>query len=289
MEKRKALRAILVLALAALSGLSKAGSMEPFPEAELSPEEMGRRQIAARFFEGSSDASILVRSWVAYLGEIIELPGYENSIRMGGFYPNAWCVVIPWNARALGRECFAGRKSLAHVAFEDESELTHVGEYALAGAGLRSLDIPASVRTLGEGCFTGCPLGSITFEPDSHLVTVGEGALSSSNLQCIVLPRSVITLARDCCAWCRSLSLVIFEGNSQLARVGSAAFRRTSLSFIDFPSGEGNLPHGISFGSCIFESSPIMEIFIGGGSSGFLPGSARRNGYSASCRDSPRH
>ncbi|MDR1267207.1 MAG: leucine-rich repeat domain-containing protein [Holosporales bacterium] len=265
MKRRKILGFMVVLALGVLGGLSEAGAMEPLPEAELSPEEMKRRQIAARFLEGSSDTSILVRSMIADQGKRIEFSEYASSARMRGFYPNARRAVLLRNAGVLGSGCFAGCESLVFAALEAGSEPTRIGKHAFAHCfSLCSFYVPASVQELEEGCFAGCSLWCVTFEPDSHLEIIGASALAGAHLSLIVLPESVTTLDERCFAFCGSLSVVIFEGDSQLVRVGDGAFMNAGLSSIDFPSGEGNPPYGISFGSCILENSPLMEISIGG-------------------------
>ncbi|MDR1267749.1 MAG: leucine-rich repeat domain-containing protein [Holosporales bacterium] len=246
MKRRKILGFMVVLALGTLNGFSEAGAME------LSPEE---REL---FLGEPSSGALLFRNTMVARGTPVGLRGHESSITMKDRYLDVWRIVIPRHAEVLWRECFRGRKSLVHVVFEFGAQLTRIEKYACAESSLCAIDIPASMRTLGERCFAECPLQSILFEPNSQLGTVGESAFSSSFLRSIVLPRSVSTLEASCFLWCSCLDSVTFEEESQLTRVGDGAFFNSGLTFINFPRGHAD------FAPCILHGSCVTAIFVAG-------------------------
>ena len=94
-------------------------------------------------------------------------------------------VVIPTNVTTVGYSAFKRCSSLTTVTFEKESQLKTIGGDYYYGAfsdctALTSIEIPASVETIGNTAFSDCSkLTTITFEKGSLLKTIGGGYYSS--------------------------------------------------------------------------------------------------------------
>ncbi|WP_418207007.1 leucine-rich repeat protein [Barnesiella intestinihominis] len=145
-------------------------------------------------------------------------------------------VVIPTNVTTVGYSAFKRCSSLTTVTFEKESQLKTIGgDYYYGGAfsdctALTSIEIPASVETIGNTAFSDCSqLATVTFEKGSQLKTIGGGYSSSyyygaflgcSSLTSIEIPASVETIEATAFKRCSKLTTVTFEKGSQLKIIG---------------------------------------------------------------------
>jgi hypothetical protein len=107
------------------------------------------------------------------------------------------------------------------VTFGSGSNLVRIGARAFAHLlSLNSISIPASVESLGEGCFSECmSLWSVTFESGSKLVRIHYQAYAGcGSLKSIVIPRSIRELVKG---WADESSLehVTFESAASLQRM----------------------------------------------------------------------
>ena len=90
-------------------------------------------------------------------------------------------VVIPTNVTTVGYSAFKRCSSLTTVTFEKESQLKTIGGDYYYGAfsdctALTSIEIPASVETIGNTAFKRCSkLTTVTFEKGSQLKIIGGG------------------------------------------------------------------------------------------------------------------
>ena len=90
-------------------------------------------------------------------------------------------VVIPTNVTTVGYSAFKRCSSLTTVTFEKESQLKTIGGDYYYGAfsdctALTSIEIPASVETIGNTAFSDCSkLTTVTFEKGSQLKIIGGG------------------------------------------------------------------------------------------------------------------
>jgi hypothetical protein len=68
--------------------------------------------------------------------------------------------------------------TLSSVTFEPGCQISHLGESAFSSCeSLRSICIPASVKTISKDCFFYCMrLSSVTFEPGCQISHLGESA-----------------------------------------------------------------------------------------------------------------
>ena len=145
-------------------------------------------------------------------------------------------IDIPANVETIGTAVFWGCSSLTTVTFEKGSQLktigggsSYYGAFSYCTA-LTSIEIPASVETIGASAFKGCSkLATVTFEKESQLKTIG-GGYSEPNyygvfsdctaLTSIEIPASVETIEAAAFDACSSLATVTFEKGSQLKTIG---------------------------------------------------------------------
>ena len=145
-------------------------------------------------------------------------------------------IDIPANVETIGTAVFWGCSSLTTVTFEKGSQLktigggsSYYGAFSYCTA-LTSIEIPASVETIGASAFKGCSkLATVTFEKESQLKTIG-GGYSEPNyygvfsdctaLTSIEIPASVETIEAAAFKGCSSLATVTFEKGSQLKTIG---------------------------------------------------------------------
>ena len=142
-------------------------------------------------------------------------------------------IDIPANVETIGTAVFWGCSSLTTVTFEKGSQLktigggsSYYGAFSYCTA-LTSIEIPASVETIGASAFKGCSkLATVTFEKESQLKTIGGGSYSSgvfsdcTALTSIEIPASVETIEAAAFKGCSSLATVTFENGSQLKTIG---------------------------------------------------------------------
>ena len=109
---------------------------------------------------------------------------------------------------------------------------------------LTSIEIPASVETIGNSAFYGCSsLATVTFEKGSRLKTIGDeppinngfyGAFNNcTSLTSIEIPASVEKIPGGAFCGCTSLTTVTFEKDSQLRTIGGYTFNGDHGAFSD--------------------------------------------------------
>ena len=198
-------------------------------------------------------------------------------------------IDIPANVETIGTAVFWGCSSLTTVTFEKGSQLktigggsSYYGAFSYCTA-LTSIEIPASVETIGASAFKGCSsLATVTFENGSQLKTIGGGSYSSgafsdcTALTSIEIPASVETIEAAAFIYCSSLATVTFENGSQLKTIeggypSSGTFADcTALTSIEIPASVETI-EAAAFKGCsslatvTFENGSQLKT-IGGGS-----------------------
>ena len=157
-------------------------------------------------------------------------------------------VVIPTNVTTVGYSAFKRCSSLTTVTFEKESQLKTIGGDYYYGAfsdctALTSIEIPASVETIGNTAFKHCSsLATVTFEKGSRLKTIGNNAYyRCTSLTSIEIPASVETIEKKAFMHCSSLATVTFEKGSQLKTIAGDSYDGafsdcTALTSIEIPA-----------------------------------------------------
>jgi len=126
-----------------------------------------------------------------------------------------------------------------------------IADDALGAPSMTSIEVPASVKTIGNNAFRNCVnLLSVTFGANSQLETIGinafEGCISLSS---IIIPASVKRIGEGAFDYCPALTSVTFAEDSQLETIGRNAFRLSGITSIRIPASVKTI--GVSaFTSC---------------------------------------
>lgn len=131
---------------------------------------------------------------------------------------NLTSVSIGKDVTSIGNTAFIDNTSLTTVSFSKDSALTNIGTSAFGcNSGktnqLKEINIPSTVKTIGDRAFRYSGLQSVNFGDNSQLTTIGENAFLGNT----------------------SLQNVNFGDNSQLTTIGSSAFSgNMKLESVDF-------------------------------------------------------
>ena len=149
--------------------------------------------------------------------------------------------------------------NITAVTFAKNSQLEYINVNAFKNCTrLTSIEIPADVREIYSGTFSGCTsLTNVTFAVGSQLEIIGvrryeegiydpSGAFSGcSSLTCITIPVGVTIIDWRAFENCTSLTNVTFAKNSQLEFIGYNAFKNcTRLTNITIPASVTSVSDG---------------------------------------------
>jgi hypothetical protein len=121
---------------------------------------------------------------------------------------------------------------------------------------LYSVTVPASVTSIGPGCFISCyGLIEITFEAGSKLTDIAAEAFNyCTHLKVLALPSSVEHIGTECLTGCMKLETVVILPDSRLARLDEAVFSECEqLSSLFLP------PSVESIGEQCFEACKALR------------------------------
>ena len=131
-----------------------------------------------------------------------------KTIGKGAFFDSALTSIeIPASVETIGESAFTSTENvdskLVAVSFEQGSKLKTIEKGAFFYSALTSIEIPASVETIGEHAIAACSsLSTITFEKGSKLKTIGSDAFfSCTNLK---------TFDASYCRWLNSIGSGVF-------------------------------------------------------------------------------
>jgi len=186
-----------------------------------------------------------------------------TSLETVTFAPNSQLLTISDGA-------FTSCESLTSI--EIPASVTSIGDWAFYRTAITSITIPASVTTIGESMFDNCTsLETVIFAPNSQLQTISRRAFHAcTSLTSIEIPASVTSIGIEaffvcCCDGKSSLTTVTFVPNSQLQTIGDKAFSRTAITSITIPASVITIGAN-AFHFCDFTSItiPANVTFIGG-------------------------
>ena len=161
--------------------------------------------------------------WNAYLAEIKEIVVKENVTTIGkeAFRGTSALEVVnlPDGLTKIGQHAFARCEALVSVNIP--STITSIENGSFYYCGLTTLQLPNSVKTIGESAFTGNEFYSIEF-PEG-LVEIGVNSFCDCDgLKRVIIPNSVTTIAREAFDVCEELEVVSI-GNG-VTSIGDDAF-----------------------------------------------------------------
>ena len=187
-------------------------------------------------------------------------------------------LILPNTLTTIGEGMFIASK-LKYVIIPNG--VTAIEDEAFNGCrALTSIEIPASVQTIGMGAFWNSPLETVTFGKDSQLEVIKDIFSSGCCITSIVIPANVKMIEARAFKGCSSLKTVTFEKGSQLKTIGgnynnpnyNGAFSDcTALTSIEIPASVETIEK-VAFLSCsklatvTFEKGSQLKS-IGGGKS----------------------
>ena len=187
-------------------------------------------------------------------------------------------LILPNTLTTIGEGMFIASK-LKYVIIPNG--VTAIEDEAFNGCrALTSIEIPASVQTIGMGAFWNSPLETVTFGKDSQLEVIKDIFSSGCCITSIVIPANVKMIEARAFKGCSSLKTVTFEKGSQLKTIGgnynnpnyNGAFSDcTALTSIEIPASVETIEK-VAFSGCsklatvTFEKGSQLKS-IGGGKS----------------------
>ncbi len=216
----------------------------------------------------------------------IEIPASVETMGSSAFEncSSLKSIEIPANVEKIDSCAFKGCTLLESVTFEANSTLKSIaGGYEVNvydgssnGAfenctSLKSIEIPASVETIGDGTFRDCTsLETVTFEAGSKLKTFEGNTFSGyTSLKTVGIPASIETLVIGTFEGCTSLETVTFEAGSKLKTIEGNTFSKcSSLKSIEIPAsvetiGDGTFRDCTSLETVTFEAGSKLKTIEG--------------------------
>ncbi len=169
-----------------------------------------------------------------------------TKIKRAAFYENETVVKvnIPKQLKSIGPSAFSKAKSLESIVFEKGIQLEEIGAYAFTDCtSLKNLEIPSTVKTLGEKAFDGCPNfvlnnyngGSYLGNSTKPYIILMEA--SSSDVTTLKVSKDCRIIYADSFYNCAKLETITFESDTTLSTIGNNAFSGcVSLKEITIPS-----------------------------------------------------
>ena len=196
-------------------------------------------------------------------------------------------ITIAAGAKEINRYAFIDCWALETVIFEENSQLTSIGDYAFDDcSSLTSISLPSTLTSIGMGAFQNC--NNLNYYTDSNnnkylgnqtnnylvLIDIANtiisefdfpagckiiyyGAFSSCSLTSITIPAGVTSIGNNAFLGCSNLTSVTIEGVTSIG--DSAFFSCSSLTSITIPEGVTSIGNS-AFWGC----SSLAEITING-------------------------
>ena len=184
------------------------------------------------------------------------LPNTLTAIGTQAFWGSSLVSIsIPASVETIEGGAFCRCTALQTVTFEKGSKLKTIKSGSIwsgvfeSCTSLTSIEIPASVETIGWIAFRNCTsLQTVTFEKGSKLKTIETYVFYCTSLTSIEIPASVETIEEDAFLGCSSLKTVTFEKGTQLKTLDGFA-GCTSLTTIEIPASVETIGNNI-FDGC---------------------------------------
>lgn len=165
-------------------------------------------------------------------------------------------IAIPANVTSIGSYAFSGCSYLRTLNFETNVKLQTIGSYAFADCvSLSTVNVPASVVTIGERAFQNSALTTINYAEDGNLKTIGAYAFEGCSLNRIFIPASVVTIGDGVFKGYGNVNAITFEDGSQLQTIGAGAFEGVGVTQVEIPSSV------VTIGSGAFKNCSSLNAF----------------------------
>lgn len=165
----------------------------------------------------------------------------RGTVICGTFYycENLTDIIFTNSLYWIEAEAFMGCSKLD---MQIPSTVRGIGDSAFSGAGLTSVTIPSGVTKINKYAFYSCPMTSVTFH--DNITSIGDYAFCSCNITELNLPSSLTTIG-DCAFRNFNGTSVVIP--SSVTSIGAGAFsgmyNATSTDAIQFPNEELKLQY----------------------------------------------
>lgn len=188
--------------------------------------------------------------------EEIEMPASLTSIEDYAFWYCAKLRTVTFKdkLKSVGSGAFSDCVLLEEVSLPEGLE--HIGSHAFYNAGIKSIQLPTSLQTIGQAVFSGCRnLEFVDLEPLKPIGQLPSSLLAGSGVKRVVIPDWVTEIPVGFLCQCKNLKEVNF-GNSAITHIGQDAFR---MCVITAPF---SLPESVkSIGAYAFANSVFTDSF----------------------------
>lgn len=131
----------------------------------------------------------------------ISLPSTLRRIGDSCFYmgntrnPKLTSITVPAAVQTIGKNAFQYQKNVITLNFENGSKLTSIGDNAFDSmTSVKSIDLPDSVRVIGNGTFYGT---KAKINLNEGLLEIGGSAFQSGSFESLTIPSTVIKIGSD--------------------------------------------------------------------------------------------
>lgn len=144
-------------------------------------------------------------------------------------------IVIPARTLSIGDNALA-ISSLTSVSFESGSRLNSIGNYVFMGSAITTIELPASLTTMGSSVFRNTASLESVLLPEG-LTEMGDETFAYSGVVSVNLPATLRTLGTGTFLECENLKTVDFAQNFQIERFSVNTFEGcTGLEEIELPA-----------------------------------------------------
>lgn len=131
----------------------------------------------------------------------ISLPSTLRRIGDSCFYmgntrnPKLTSITVPAAVQTIGKNAFQHQKNVTTLNFENGSKLTSIGDNAFDSmTSVKSIDLPDSVRVIGNGTFYGT---KAKINLNEGLLEIGGSAFQSGSFESLTIPSTVTKIGSD--------------------------------------------------------------------------------------------
>ncbi len=169
-------------------------------------------------------------------------------------WQNIESVSIKFGVTNVGKYAFYGCSKLVSVTFSET--VTVIGECSFSQSGLKEIEIPGTVKTIGDSAFSLCDsLRTVNLNNGLEYV-LGSAFYGCSSLLQIVLPASVTSLGGQAFLNCSALETAYLKDVKITELPYETFLNCTSLKTVKLPDGL------ISMGASAFQNTALTDIEI---------------------------
>jgi hypothetical protein len=151
-----------------------------------------------------------------------------------GKYKSLKCILLPKSIETISARCFEGCASFEECAFEGDSKLSTLGEYAFSGCVLKSIDLPANLREVTGLSLADCGRPTVVVDRANRFFRMAGDFLVDLKGVCLVryfgserevtIPVDTEVIGVGCFGHCDSVKSVNFASDRRLLTLGESAF-----------------------------------------------------------------